>query len=108
MLFGSDMNQAVEECAGRDDERAAAVGGAVLERKTGNAPVLDEDATRTADEPLDVRLRVESRLHPASVHALVRLRARRPDRRTATAIQQFELDARRVDRAAHEAAERVD
>ena len=46
--------------------------------------------------------------HPRAVAPLVRLRARRPDRRAAAAVEQLELDARRVDRAAHQAAERVD
>ena len=43
-----------------------------------------------------------------AVDLLVRLRARRPDRRPAAAIEQLELNAGRVDRAAHQAAERVD
>ena len=43
-----------------------------------------------------------------AVDLLVRLRARRPDRRAAAAIEQLELNARRVDRAAHQPAERID
>ena len=43
-----------------------------------------------------------------AVDALVGLRARRPDRRAAAAIEQLELNAGRVDRAAHQPAERVD
>ena len=43
-----------------------------------------------------------------AVDLLVRLRARRPDRRPAAAIEQLELNAGGVDRAAHQAAERVD
>ena len=49
-----------------------------------------------------------ARLHPAAVDLLVGLRARRPDRRPAAAVEQLELDAGRVDRAAHQPAERID
>ena len=43
----------------------------------------------------------------AAVTPLVRLRARRPHRRAAASVEQFELDAGRVDGAAHQAAQRV-
>ena len=45
---------------------------------------------------------------PRRVAPLVGLRARRPDRGAAAAIEQLELDARRVDGQSHQAAERVD
>ena len=48
-----------------------------------------------------------SRIH-APVRLLVGLRARRPDGRAAASVQNLELDAGRVDRQAHQAAERVD
>ena len=47
-----------------------------------------------ADQPFDVRLGVERRLHPCAVDPLVCLRTRRPDRRPAAAIEQLELDRR--------------
>ena len=98
----------VEKRAGRDDERAARVRVAVLHREADDASVLDEDAPGSSDQPLDVRLGLERRLHPRAVHLLVGLRARRPHRRAAAAIEQLELNAGRVDRAAHQPAERVD
>src|SRR5581483_10833902 len=67
-----------------------------------------ERAAGPADQPLDVRLRVERRLHPAAVDLLVRLRARRPHRRPSAAVQELELNAGRVDRPSHQTAERVD
>ena len=108
MLLGADVHQAVEKRAGRDDQRVARVRVAVLERQADDAAVLDEDAAGPADQPLDVRLRLERALHPLAVDLLVRLRARRPDRGSAAAIEQLELNPGRVDRAAHQAAERVD
>src|SRR5690606_38215657 len=53
-------------------------------------------------------MRREDLTHPAPVRPLVRLRTRRPDRRSAAAIEQSELNARRVDRAAHQPAHGVD
>ena len=53
-------------------------------------------------------LALERALHPVAVAPLVRLRARRPDRRSAAPVQQLELDAGGVDGAPHQAAERVD
>ena len=66
--------------------------------------------TRPARRKSQVRLgsaESASRTQPA-VLPLVRLRARRPHRRTAAAIEQLELNAGRIDRAAHQAAERID
>ena len=51
---------------------------------------------------------LQRRLHPPAIHALVRLRARRPHGRPAAAIEQLELNAGGVDRAAHQPAQRVD
>src|SRR5262245_28561921 len=108
MLLWTDVNEPVQERAGRDHERAAAVRVAVFERQAGDASMLDENATRAADEPFDVRLAIQRVAHPGAVHPLVGLRARRPDRGAAAAIEELELNARRIDRAAHQSAERVD
>src|SRR5262245_19855991 len=108
MLLRTDVNEAVQERPRRDDQRSTRVRAAVLEGESRDATVLDENATRATDQPLDVGLRVERGLHPSAVDRLVRLRARRPDRRSATAIEQLELDAGRIDGATHQAAERID
>ena len=107
-LFAADVHQAVQERPRRDDQGAAAVRVAIFHRKTGDAPVLDEETAGPADQPLDVRLGVELSPHPPAVDRLVRLGARRPHRGAAAAVQQLELNARRVDRPSHQSAERVD
>ncbi len=101
MLLRTDVNEPVEKRAGRDDERTAAVRVAVFEREADHSTVLDKDPSGASNEPLDVRLGVERRFHPATVDFFVRLRARRPHGGAAAAIEQLELNAGRVDRAAH-------
>src|SRR5262245_62169434 len=108
MLLRAYVHEAIQKRAGGDDERSAAAGIAILKGQTDDAVVFDEDAARTANPPLDVGLGLERRAHPLPVRLLVRLRARRPDGRSATSIEQLELDAGRVDRSAHQAAERID
>src|SRR5207247_1510039 len=51
MLLRSDVHEAVEKRAGGDDQRCARVRVAILERKAGDASVLDEDASRSSDQP---------------------------------------------------------
>ena len=81
---------------------------AALEREAGDAAAVDQDAPGAADNPRDVRFGAERLLHPLAVAPLVGLRPRRPHRGTAAAVEQLELDARRVDRRPHQAAERID
>ena len=80
----------------------------VFELETDHAAGISQDAAGLPEDPVDVRNGLQRALHPGAVAPLVRLRARRPDRRTAAPVEQLELDAGRVDRAAHQAAERVD
>ena len=107
-LLVADVHEAVQKRARRDDERAARDPPAVLEREAADAPVLDQHPAGASEHPGDVRLRGERVAHPCAVSMLVRLRARRPHRRAAAAVEQLELNAGRVDRQAHQAAERVD
>ena len=69
---------------------------------------VDENPAGLPEDPRDVRLALERVAHPRAVAPLVGLRARRPHRRPAAAVEQLELDAGRVDRPPHQAAERVD
>src|SRR5213596_200346 len=108
MLFGADVNQSVEEGTGRHHERAARNRSTVFHREADDTSAGRENAAGASDQPLDVWLCSELTLHPLTVDFLVGLRARRPDGRTAAAIQQLELDARGIDSAAHEAAQRID
>ena len=107
-LLAADVNQAVEERAGGDDERVAPILSPSSSARPATRPSLDRIAPGPADNPRDVRLALERAAHPRAVAPLVGLRARRPDRRTAAAVEQLELDAGRVDRAAHQSAERID
>src|SRR5207244_10200553 len=95
-LLAPDVNESVEERPRRDDERVAAIDVAVLEREPRDAAVLDHDSARLADDPRDVRLAHERVAHPPAVAPLVGLRARRPDRRPAAAVEQLELNGGRV------------
>ena len=102
------MDEAVQERAGRDHEGIARDRVAVLQRESGDAPLVDENPAGLADNPGDARLRVERRAHPGAVTAFVGLRARRPHGRTTAGVEQLELDAGRVDRETHQTAHRVD
>src|SRR5690606_4803121 len=106
-LLAPDVNQSVQERPRRHDERAAADRVAILERETRDTTMLDENGPRAADDPLDARIRLEGLAQPPARRALVRLRARRPHRRSPAAVQQLELDAGRVCGAPHQPAERV-
>src|SRR5204862_7525424 len=90
VLLRSDVNQSVEKRAGRDDERATVVCVAIFHCHSDHSIVLDQHAAGSADEPLDIRLGIQSGLHEAAVDLFVRLRARRPHRRTATPVEQLE------------------
>src|SRR5205809_7954557 len=108
MLLRADVDETVEKRAGRDHDRAARVRVTVLECEADNAIARNDQTTGPANEPRDVGLAVERVPDPAAVDALVGLSARRPDRGTAAAIEQLELNTGRVDGSAHQSAERVD
>src|SRR5882724_13275457 len=108
MLFRADVDQSVEECPGGDHQRTTRVRIAIFKREAGHSATLDENASCSANDPLDVRFRIERRLHPAAVDLLVCLRARRPHGRTSASNEQLELDPGGVDGTAHEATKRID
>jgi hypothetical protein len=107
-LFAADVDQSVQERAGRDDQAATAVSTAVLQFETNDSPPLREDAARFTDDPGQVGHRLERISDPFAVDPLVRLCPRGPHCRAAAPIQQLELDAGLVDGAGHQPAERVD
>ena len=107
-LFRTDVNQPVQERPGRDDERTALVVIAPFHREPHDAAVFNVNARSSAKEPCDVRLPLERLRHPVRVPPLVCLGSRRPHRGTAASIEKLELDARRVNREAHQPAQRVD
>ena len=107
-LIAADVHEAVQECASRDHESAAAIRVARLERQTGNAAAVEQNPSCPPDDPVDRRMPLQRLAYPFAIAALVGLRARRPDGGTAAAIEQLELNARRVDRNPHQSAQRVD
>src|SRR6187401_2339986 len=107
-LLRPDVYQPVQEGSRRDNEGVAGVEVAVLHGEAADPTAIDEDAPGLADNPRDVRLPFERAAYPRAVARLFGVRARRPDRRAAAPIEQFELYRRRVDGEAHQSAERVD
>ena len=104
-----DVNQAVEERAGGHDQRAAANDPPSSSSRPATRPPSSARILPALPRiQSNARLAPERGRHPRAVAPLVGLRARRPHRRTAAAVEQLELDAGRVDRAAHQSAERVD
>jgi hypothetical protein len=108
MLLWSNVDQPVQKRPGRNHERRAGEFAAVSQAHASNAGFADKDRFRRADDPRDARLRIQRRTHRLAIRLLVGLRARRPDGRPAAAVQDLELDAGRVNRQAHQAAECVD
>ena len=107
-LLRADVNQAVEKGSRRHDERVAFERVAVFHRDAGDRPSRVRMRPAFPSSHVIFGSRRQRRGHPRGVALLVGLRAWRPDRRTAAAVQQLELDAGRVDRASHQAAKRVD
>src|SRR5262245_1920128 len=101
------MNKTIQECARRDHQRSTAVLAPVFHRKATNLATVNENSPRTAQNPLDTAMCVERITNPDAVTSLVRLRARRPDRRPPAPIEHLELDTGRVDGPRHEPAECV-
>ena len=102
------MHETIQERAGRDDQRAARVSRAIFQREPDDTPMLDENSSRLPENPVDVFLALQRLEHPTPVLLLVCLRARRPHSRATTAIENFELNAGRVDGTSHQAAQRID
>ncbi len=107
-LFGTHVDQSVQEGSGGDDEGLTVVAIALVHDEADYMPVRNENATRFAKEPRDVGFALERVRYPRGVAPLVRLCPWRPNCRPAAAIQQPELDAGGIDRPRHQAAERVD
>ena len=107
-LLISNVNQAVEKCASRHDECAALDNVAVFHRQTNYSITFDEDFASSLKDPFDIGLLPDLGGDPRSVSPFVRLSARRPHGGATAAIEQLELNARRVNRAPHQATERID
>ncbi len=106
-LLRAHMNQTVQERAGGDDNGARDVRRAVVHDHARHTTRACGQPRDLAKHPGDVRFPLEGVGHPSAVLALIGLRPRRPDGRTAASIEQLELDSGRVDRTAHQPAKRV-
>jgi hypothetical protein len=104
----TDVHDSIQKRPGRDDERVALVPHALFEREPDDAAVLDKNPSGLADNPRNVRFCAQCRMHPLAVALLVGLRPWRPHGGTPAAIENLELNARRVYRASHQAAKCID
>jgi hypothetical protein len=106
-LLWADMDETVEKGAGRHNQCPAAINTAIFERQAADLGAVEKDSSSAADDPLDIWLGFERGANPSPVARFVSLGARRPYRRTAAAIEQFELDAGRVDGPTHQPTQRI-
>jgi hypothetical protein len=106
-LLPADVNQAVEERSGGDDQGRAAHHWPIFQRETGNLTCLYENAARACQNPLDIRFSVQRLAYPVAVTAFVRLCAGRPHGGAAAPVENLELDAGRVDGPRHQTAQGV-
>jgi len=102
------VDETIQEGSGRHDKGAARIGVPVFHRETGDPSVRRQQTSSSAEQPLDVGFRQQRLAHPIAVHGFVRLRSRRPHGRPAAAVEELELDPRRIDGARHQAPEGVD
>jgi hypothetical protein len=106
-LVAPHVHEAVQESTGRDDQRAATNDPPVLKLESFHAIRICDDSVRGCEDPVNGGNGFERFLQPRAVSALVGLRTRRPNSRSPAAIQQLELNARRVDRDTHQPTEGI-
>ena len=103
-----DVNEPVQERAGGDDGRAAIQHPAVGKLHRAHSASLEPHVVRHAADAREPRDGIQVSRHLERVARLVALRARRPHRRPAPAVQHLELDPGAIGHDPHHAAERVD
>ena len=103
------MNEPAEKRAGRQHDPPGVESPSIAEHQPGDPAGIVENQIlgRTLDN-CQTRDLVEQLGHCAAVQLAVRLSARSAHRRPLAAVQHAELDAGAIDRAAHEAVERID
>src|SRR5207237_6861297 len=104
----ADVDQALEEGSGCEDDRLGLEHLADLSLDPANRPTFDEQPLDAALAAGQVRLVLEHSLHSRPIERLVRLRAGGADGRALLRIQPAKLNTRLVDRPRHLSAERVD
>ena len=106
--FGADMDDALQESAGRDDDLGRPVEGSRQADDASDLSVLDDQVFGAVLDDRQVRVRAEFGLHRFAVELPVDLRAGSPDGRTLRPVEHPELDAGLVGHASHDAVEGID
>ena len=104
----AEVDEAVEESAGRQHHGAGREATAVSRHDTTNAAVLDDQILDPALDHLKIGGSADGRLHGPPVQLAVGLGARSLYGRPLGAVEQAELDAGGVGNAAHQAVEGID
>ncbi len=102
------MDQSAQERAGCQHGGAACDFAAIGEADAPHRPVHDQQIVDFGLQHGEIRRLANRALHRLRVKLAVGLRARTAHRRTLAAVQDPELDAALVGRAAHQAVQRVD
>ena len=109
ILRFADVRKAIQERPGGDYHRARSDGSAVPQQDARHASLCGKRQRRNFGL-LDsqVRLLLQNLAHAYAIPLLIHLRARRPNGRAATGIQQAELDTDRIRHLAHYATQGID
>ncbi len=108
IILQTDMNEALQERAGSQDDRRRLEDFADLRLDAAHRAVLDDQALDARLPHLQVRRALEHALAARAIGGLVGLRATGANRGTLARVQEAKLDSGLVHRQAHLAAERVD
>src|SRR5690349_11411383 len=102
------MDEAAKKRSGREDDPAAAEDFPDLGLDAADSALLDDQTFDARLAQREVLRILEDALHALAVLRLVRLRPRGAHRRPLLGVERAELNAGRVDRPRHLAAERID
>ena len=108
-LFVADMDQAVEEGAGRQHDPPRRNAPAVAQHEPADMPAgIEQQILGRPLDDVEIRRFGQQFGDGAAIELAVGLRARPAHRRALAAVEDAELDPGAVDRPAHDAVERID
>ncbi len=108
-LFVADMDQAVEEGAGRQHDPPRRNAPAVTQHEPADMPAgIEQQILGRPLDDVEIRRFGQQFGDGAAIELAVGLGARPAHRRALAAVQDAELDPGAVDRPAHDAVERID
>ena len=107
-LLVADMNEAVEECAGGEHDRARRQLSAVAGADAEDAAIADQQILGPAFQDFEIGRGADRCLHGLPVQLAVGLRPRPLHRRALGAVEQPELNTGGIGDAPHQAVEGVD